>query len=84
MKELISISVVLIFCLSFLIFGTRESQAIAANFGIRRTGRKRAMNRNQEMSSINRRSICVAARELNCDEELKDKRVEDLFLLRQR
>lgn len=47
MKELISISVVLIFCLSFLIFGTRESQAIAANFGIPRTGRKRAMNRNQ-------------------------------------
>ena len=49
MKELISRSVVLIFCLSFLIFGTRESQAIAANFGIRRTGGKRAMNRNQVM-----------------------------------
>ena len=47
MKELISGSVVLIFCLSFLIFGTRESQAIAANFRIPRTGRKRATNRNQ-------------------------------------
>ena len=47
MKELISRSVVLIFCLSFLIFGTRESQAIAANFGIRRQSGKRAMNRNQ-------------------------------------
>lgn len=47
MKELISGSVVLIFCLSFLIFGTRESQAIAANFRIPSTGRKRATNRNQ-------------------------------------
>lgn len=44
MKELISRSVMLIFCLSFLIFGTRESQAIGANISFGRRGRKRTMN----------------------------------------
>lgn len=72
---------VVIFGILFLIFVSRDSEAFGANWQLPRKGQNglRAINEDQMSPNPRRSSLCTVARNLNCDDKLRDKRAEDLF-----